>query len=188
MSGVTPPRIVTSFGGAGASARAAMAAMLSRATWAERHSASKLAWAARPTHESSPSPLARRDHVPAIADQYARVWSSVTKSPLPETLEQFTRREAALRENAKKVAAVHEQRVTAEARLKELAPLVKAARDGWWPGDAQARAPVEDLPIVLAGPGDTIAGPGPTIAERWIAVRERWSQLTFYLLDAESWR
>ena len=57
------------------------------------------------------------------------VWSSVTKSPLPETLDQFTQREAALRENAKKVAAVHEQRVTAEARLKELAPLVKAARE-----------------------------------------------------------
>ena len=34
------------------------------------------------------------------------VWSSVTKSPLPETLEQFTQREAAMRENAKKVAAV----------------------------------------------------------------------------------
>jgi uncharacterized protein DUF1553/uncharacterized protein DUF1549/cytochrome c len=57
------------------------------------------------------------------------VWSSVTKSPLPETLEQFTQREAALRENAKKVAAVDEQRVTAEARLKELTPLVKAARE-----------------------------------------------------------
>ena len=57
------------------------------------------------------------------------VWSSVTKSPLPETLEQFTRREAAMRENAKKVAAVHEQRATAEARLRELAPLVKAARE-----------------------------------------------------------
>ncbi len=57
------------------------------------------------------------------------VWSSVTKSPLPETLEQFTQREAALRENAKKVAAVHEPRVTAEARLRELTPLVKAARE-----------------------------------------------------------
>jgi hypothetical protein len=57
------------------------------------------------------------------------VWSSVTKSPLPETLQQFTQREAALREHAKKVAAVHEQRVTADARLKELTPLVKAARE-----------------------------------------------------------
>ena len=57
------------------------------------------------------------------------VWSSVTKSPLPETLQQFTQREAALRDHAKKVAAVHEQRVTADARLKELAPLVKAARE-----------------------------------------------------------
>jgi hypothetical protein len=57
------------------------------------------------------------------------VWSSVTKSPLPETLEQFTRREAAMRENAKKVAAVHQQRAAAEARLRELAPLLKAARE-----------------------------------------------------------
>ena len=57
------------------------------------------------------------------------VWSSVTKSPLPETLEQFSRREAALRENARKVAAVQEQRTAAEAQLKELAPLVKAARE-----------------------------------------------------------
>jgi hypothetical protein len=57
------------------------------------------------------------------------VWSSVTKSPLPETLEQFTRREAAAREHAKKFAAVQTQRATTEARLKELAPLVKAARE-----------------------------------------------------------
>jgi hypothetical protein len=57
------------------------------------------------------------------------VWSSVTKSPLPESLEQFTRREAAKRENAKKVAAVQEQQITAEARLRELTPLIKAARE-----------------------------------------------------------
>ena len=57
------------------------------------------------------------------------VWSSVTKSPLPETLAQFTRRETALREHAKKVAAMQEKRATADARLKELAALVKAARE-----------------------------------------------------------
>ncbi len=57
------------------------------------------------------------------------VWSSVTKSPLPETLQQFTQREAALRENAKRVAAVTEQRVSAESRLRELAQLVKTARE-----------------------------------------------------------
>src|SRR6185312_9741917 len=57
------------------------------------------------------------------------VWSSVTKLPLPETLEQFTQREAALRESAKKLAAVHEQRIATEARLKELAPLVKTSRE-----------------------------------------------------------
>jgi hypothetical protein len=26
------------------------------------------------------------------------------------------------------------------------------------------------------------------LVERWSAFRARWSQLTFYLLDAESWR
>ena len=57
------------------------------------------------------------------------VWSSVTKSSLPETLEQFTQREAALHANARKVAAVHEKRASAEARLRELAPLVKAAHE-----------------------------------------------------------
>jgi hypothetical protein len=57
------------------------------------------------------------------------VWSSVTKATLPETLEQFTEREAAMREHAKKVADVQEQRATADARLKELAALVKAARE-----------------------------------------------------------
>lgn len=57
------------------------------------------------------------------------VWSSVTKSPLPETLEQFTLRETALREHAKKIATVQQQRETAEARSKELAQLVKAARE-----------------------------------------------------------
>ena len=52
----------------------------------------------------------------------------MTKLSLPETLEQFTQREAALHANARKVAAVHEKRASAEARLRELAPLVKAAR------------------------------------------------------------
>ena len=57
------------------------------------------------------------------------VWSSVTKLPLPETLDQFTEREAALRQHAKKLAAVQERRATAEAGLRELAPLVTAARE-----------------------------------------------------------
>lgn len=46
-----------------------------------------------------------------------------------------------------------------------------------WP----AAVAVADLVIVESPP------PGRA-AERWAAIRERWSQLTFYLLDANSWR
>lgn len=56
------------------------------------------------------------------------VWSSVTTSSLPETLDQFTQREAARRAHEKKVAAVHEERAKAEARLKELEPLIASAK------------------------------------------------------------
>ncbi|MFN0054264.1 MAG: PSD1 and planctomycete cytochrome C domain-containing protein [Planctomycetales bacterium] len=56
------------------------------------------------------------------------VWSSVTRVPLPETLEQFTQREAALRQHEKRVAAVEGERSQAEARLKELVPLIAAAK------------------------------------------------------------
>jgi hypothetical protein len=42
--------------------------------------------------------------------------------------------------------------------------------------------------VVLTQPDDVLPGPTPTLAERWASARERWSQLTFYLLDPESWR
>jgi hypothetical protein len=77
----------------------------------------------------------------------------------------------------------------AAARIRGAAPhLVEAGRDGWVPAVTIAAPPVEDSPVVVPGPGDTMAAPGPTLAERWISFRERWSQLTFYVLDAESWR
>jgi hypothetical protein len=66
------------------------------------------------------------------------VWSSVTKSPLPETLDQFTKREANFREHAKRIAELHKARVAAEARLEELASQVKAAREN--PSAAAANA------------------------------------------------
>ena len=43
--------------------------------------------------------------------------------------------------------------------------------------------PADDAPAEFVGPaGDARLG------ERWDAFRERWSQLTFFLLDGESWR
>ena len=57
------------------------------------------------------------------------LWSSVIKTELPETLEQFTRREAALRAHEKKVAGVQLERTTAETRINELQVLIKAAKE-----------------------------------------------------------
>lgn len=56
------------------------------------------------------------------------VWSSVTKAQLPETLEQYDRREAALRTHERKVAAVRAERTAAEVRLKELESLIESAK------------------------------------------------------------
>lgn len=56
------------------------------------------------------------------------VWSAVTKSALPETLEQFTAREEAQRSHEHKVAAVQRERAAALARIQELDPLIQAAK------------------------------------------------------------
>lgn len=56
------------------------------------------------------------------------VWSSVTKTQLPETLEQFAQREAALRAHERKAAAIRSERSAADTRLKELEPLIEAAK------------------------------------------------------------
>lgn len=48
------------------------------------------------------------------------VWSSVTKLPLPETLEEFSRREAALRAHERRIATLQQEQAAQEARLKEI--------------------------------------------------------------------
>ena len=55
------------------------------------------------------------------------LWSSVTKSSLPETLEQFTHREAALNAHDRKIAAVKTELATLKASLEELNPSGKTA-------------------------------------------------------------
>jgi hypothetical protein len=43
--------------------------------------------------------------------------------------------------------------------------------------------------VVEMGPSSPSSGAlVARAAERWTAARERWSQLTFYLLDPQSWR
>lgn len=56
------------------------------------------------------------------------VWSSVTTAVLPESLMQFTEREAGMRIHEKQVAAAHAERAQAEVRLKELEPQIAAAK------------------------------------------------------------
>lgn len=57
------------------------------------------------------------------------VWSSVTKTELPETLDQFNRRQAAFRAHERKVASVMDERAAVEARQKTLQGLLKAAKE-----------------------------------------------------------
>jgi hypothetical protein len=81
------------------------------------------------------------------------VWSSVLKAQLPETLEQFTRRETARRAHDRKVAMVRGERTIAEAHLKELESLIKAARENAAPPASGARplAELEKDAAELAG-------------------------------------
>jgi hypothetical protein len=72
------------------------------------------------------------------------VWSSVTKTPLPETLEEFSRREAALRAHERKVAGLQRERTAAESRINELQPLIKAAKEAT-PSAAEGAKPLADL-------------------------------------------
>jgi len=72
------------------------------------------------------------------------VWSSVTKTQLPETLEQFTRREAALRAHERKVAGIVHERTAAESRINELQLLIKAAKEGTAPA-AEGAKPLAEL-------------------------------------------
>lgn len=83
----------------------------------------------------------------------------------------------------------------AQARIVRAAPRLARA-------DARAADPFRDEPRSLRGSCESPApalmadleanapdGPrGMSGGERWAAMRERWSQLTFFLLDANSWR
>ena len=74
----------------------------------------------------------------------------------------------------------------ASARIVRAAPrLARPARAATELAE-HAPTPAPDVTLIV----DATAAPdrGPTVAERWAAVRERWSQLTFFLLDANSWR
>jgi len=57
------------------------------------------------------------------------LWSSVTRLPLPETLDQFALREAARRAHDKRVAQVRSESVAAAARLAEIESLIKSAKE-----------------------------------------------------------
>jgi hypothetical protein len=56
------------------------------------------------------------------------VWSSVTKTELPETPEQSTARQAALRDHERQTSALQSERDATDRRLKELEPLLTAAK------------------------------------------------------------
>jgi hypothetical protein len=77
----------------------------------------------------------------------------------------------------------------ATARIHGATPrLVQPARDDWTAATVAPRPGAIDVAVVVPGAGDRLATPTTTLGERWTSIRERWSQLTFYLLDAESWR
>jgi hypothetical protein len=57
------------------------------------------------------------------------IWSSVTKAELPETLDQFTARQAALAAHERRAAELRSEREAVERRLRELESLIPAAKD-----------------------------------------------------------
>jgi hypothetical protein len=70
------------------------------------------------------------------------------------------------------------------ARIGSASP--RLARGTWTAGTADPQPAVTlDATIVESDDATTIQS---DVAERWSAIRERWSQLTFFLLDPESWR
>jgi len=76
----------------------------------------------------------------------------------------------------------------ASARIGRVTPRLASAELRL---DAEPPRPIDPdtkATVALTQPDDVIPGPTPTLAERWASAHERWSQLTFYLLDPESWR
>jgi len=76
------------------------------------------------------------------------------------------------------------------ARVRRARPRLVAHEGGGWTEALRNGARgADDVPtIVLTEPDDALPLPPPSLSERWSAARERWAQLTFYLLDPESWR
>ena len=58
------------------------------------------------------------------------VWSTVTLVTLPETLAEFTAREAALQAHEREVAAIHQEQALVVARIAEIGRLLEAAKQG----------------------------------------------------------
>ena len=58
------------------------------------------------------------------------VWSTVTLVTLPETLAEFTAREAALQAHEREVAAIHQEHSLVVARIAEIGLLLEAAKQG----------------------------------------------------------
>jgi hypothetical protein len=92
------------------------------------------------------------------------VWSAVTKTTLPETLSEFTAREAAQREHDRQVAAIEQERAAAQARIAVLDPLIQAAKEA----AARQAAAGETAPPTAApaspAPGST-AQSAPSLAD-----------------------
>jgi hypothetical protein len=75
----------------------------------------------------------------------------------------------------------------ASARIVRAAP--RLARPGRVIELAGLAPPGEPAEILIVDGDDASSlGAGLTLTERSAAFRERWSQLTFFLLDPESWR
>ena len=74
----------------------------------------------------------------------------------------------------------------ASARIVRATPHLARTRREQEPDDRQVTAAATVVEIGSSSP----SGGAFVVraAERWTAARERWSQLTFYLLDPQSWR
>lgn len=70
------------------------------------------------------------------------VWSSVTKSQLPETLEDFTRRQSQLHVHDQKVANLRQEQLTLDLQQKALQQSIKAAKES---ADQATARPVAEL-------------------------------------------
>ena len=77
------------------------------------------------------------------------VWSTVTLVTLPETLAEFTAREAALHAHEREVAAIHQEQSLAVARIAEIGLLLEAAKQRLTSDEsttpAAATVPASDL-------------------------------------------